>query len=134
MIPGFDQGWPIHPKVAGVPKEFPRRSEEEEQARRYWLTKVPKEEQALYRVYGFIHYDRILLIDDIGDAYHEPPHIIVDCTSGQGFFDDTRTVVENGGRSSRRVLFADDSKRVELFPEVMPKISDEEFHASLSST
>ena len=130
MISNFDQAWPLHPKVFGVPEHFPAKSDEEEAARRYWHCRVPKKEQAHYRVYGFIHYDRILLIDDLGDACHEPPHLIIDCGSGHGFFDDFRVAVEGDHRWSEQHFFPEDSKRTALFPKVMPKISDEEFYSA----
>jgi hypothetical protein len=133
IISKFDLGWPREPAVRFLPEGFPHRSEEEETARRYWLTKVPKTEQARYRLYGFIHYDRILIIDDIGDNYHEPPHVIVDCRTGRlGFFDDVRAIIETDDRRSSKRLFADEAKRQALFPKVLPTVTDEEFYAAIA--
>ena len=131
-IPDFDQAWIHHPRMLGVPGDFPGRSDKEETARRYWLTQVPKRERAHYRVLGFIQYDRILAVDDIGDHYHEPPHIIVDCANSKGFFgDDFRDIIVGEERWERQMLFADDSKRRALFPKVIPEMPDEEFHKAL---
>lgn len=134
IIPEFDQAWLHHPELAGVPKGQPKKLPGEENARRYWLTKVPNGERAHYRVFGFIHYDRILLVDDIGDSYHEPPHIIVDGANGRGFFDHFRAVIENNDRWQPRHVFADSSKRTQLFPQPIPEVSDEEFNAALRLT
>lgn len=39
FISDFDQSYVRHPRVVGVPREFPKVSDDEETARRYWLTR-----------------------------------------------------------------------------------------------
>jgi hypothetical protein len=72
-----------------------------------------------------------LLVDDLGDAYHEPPHVILDCAASQGFFDDVRPVIETDDEWAPRYFFADDAERVQLFPQIIPEVSNEEFDAAL---
>jgi hypothetical protein len=44
---------------------------------RYFYNVVPEDERAWLEIVGWIDYDDILLVDDLGDAFHEPPHVLV---------------------------------------------------------
>jgi hypothetical protein len=129
-IEEWDQAYVRHPALADGPTWATfHGSEEEEQARRYWYTKVPDDERAMYRVLGFVHYDRIALVDEIGDQWHEPPHLLLDCLTPDQLFNDFADVVES--RAERNFMVADQELRRPMFPETFPPISNEEFSAAL---
>ena len=127
----LDQGYPPHPEVAFGPTRRDKDYSLDERARRFWLTRVPKAERANYRVLGFIHYDRVVVIDEIGDRYNEPPHVLVDCMAPDHLFGDYRAVVESGYGFDLRRLFPEEAERRTLFPTTFPEISNEEFEAAL---
>ena len=49
---------------------------------------IPKENQAWYKEIQIISFDRILAVDEIGDAYNEPPHLLVEYREGGRPFED----------------------------------------------
>jgi len=131
QVEGVEVGYPRHPELAFGPGREDRDSDTEERARRFWLTRVPNLERAHARVMGLVHYDRVALIDEIGDRYNAAPHILVDCVRPDTLFDIQRTVIEGGGGWSHHMLFPENAERRSLFPKPLPDIPDGEFRAAI---
>lgn len=71
---------------------------------------------------GWIPLDDILLVDDLGDAFNEPPHILAMRDHRHSFFAHTRAFLQpdrdrNGGH-----LDPENLKRVKLFPDLIPDV------------
>jgi hypothetical protein len=128
----YDQGYLHHPQLYyGPQRHHAGEDDQEEQQRRFWLTKIPEQERAHLRTVGFVHYDRIVAIDDVGDRFHESPHLLLACSRPDELFDDLVDVVEQGYGYEHRLWHLCDIERASLFPEPLPAISSEEFSAAL---
>ncbi len=131
LIEEFEQGYPRHPRLAFGPE--PKPNEGEEKARRFWLTRVPARERATWRRIGFVHYDRILVIDEIGDRSNEPPHLLLECAEPNRLFDGMRDVIERGSAFDHSLMFPEDATRESYFPTELPEVTNEEFETALTS-
>lgn len=69
---------------------------------------------------GIISYDRILLCDELGDHYHEGPHLLVEYLNGQPFEGFMRWIEFNDNYLGQRLWTPDESKRLTLFPKPIP--------------
>ena len=127
----FDQEHLHHPELFAGPDRLQNADPAEEQARRYWLTQIPVSEQGHLRTIGFIHYDRVVVVDDIGDRYHPPPHVLVHCVTPDDLFDFSVTVLEQGYGYTHKLWHLDKMKRKVLFPTSIPDMTYEEFSAAL---
>jgi hypothetical protein len=80
-------------------------------------------------VVGRIPLDDILLVDDLGDAANDPPHLLVTRDHRHGFFTRVRqSLILNGDRSAEHIDPAA-LKRAKLYPD---PISDVEIPAGQS--
>jgi len=52
-----------------------------------WEGRVPEQNRVHIERLRFIHYDRILAVDEFGDAAHEGPHILVEFDGFEGPFE-----------------------------------------------
>lgn len=127
-----DTGYPRHPELVFGPERDDAADEAIEFARRYWLKRVPEIDRATLRQLGFVHYDRIVAVDEIGDAYHPGPHLLIDCVQPNVLFDDFRFVVETRGYAPRFV-FAEEETRRNHFPAPLPAVPDEEYFGKTPS-
>ena len=63
-----------------------------------------------------IHFDRIVLVDEIGDPYHEAPHLVVDFINNSPFENKTFTFLEGAERHhSHFINMPDTKKRIKVF-------------------
>ena len=122
-ILGAEIAWHMLPETALGPDR--RESDSVDGARRYWLVHVPTDERAKLRKIGYIRYDRIVLVDDIGDSWHAGPHLLLDCPDGE-LFDGHTWVVEDG---STRIVATKESRR-DYFPVPLPPVTDAEYQAA----
>jgi hypothetical protein len=128
----IDLGFPRHPELyGGMPERAEEALEREEQARRFWTTQVPDSEQAHLRILGFVHYDRIVALDDVGDRFHPPPHLLLACMRPNELFDDLVEVIEHGYGYSDKMWRVRELERARLFPSPVPQMTFEEFSAAL---
>lgn len=120
----------------GVPQHLQRWSVEEQQkqitreepVRRFYFARVPKLNQAHLYVLGLIPYDRILLVDEIGDVAYPGPHIVVDCTGFDWLFEGCRDRILQGyDFLSDPGFFPSAENRRPFFPEPLPAIPDDEY-------
>jgi len=131
VLEEFDQGFPRDPELyAGMPRRKEETLEREEQARRFWTARVPDSEQAYLRTLGFVHYDRVVALDDVGDRFHPPPHLLLACARPNELFDDLLEVIEQGYGDSHRMWRARDLTRAQLFPSPVT-MTPEEFFTEL---
>lgn len=101
---------------------------------RYFYNEIPQGERAWLEMAGWIPLDDILLVDDLGDAANDPPHLLVTRDHRHGFFTRVRrSLVLNGDRSDKYIDPAT-LKRAKLFPDPIPdvEIPDLEIPAGLS--
>lgn len=126
-----DAGWPQHPQVYGLDKQRADAWPLSEKLRRYWYANIPPENRALFLVYGFIHYDRILALDEIGDMYNQGPHIIIERQGARSPFDWSVKLLEyrNGRRREGPPL--SECERVDHLPKDVPDVKDEDFDAGI---
>jgi hypothetical protein len=93
-----------------------------EQRRRYFQNEVPKGERAWLEMVGWIPLDDILLVDDLGDAANDPPHLLVTRDHQHGFFTRVRAdLALNGDRPNDRIDPAA-LKRAKLYPDPIPDV------------
>jgi hypothetical protein len=77
-----------------------------------------------------VHYDQILLFDELGDVEHPGPHLLIDYSeSGDPFVKGWgyEYMTSHDGYQSR----SDPGKRISYFPKPVPDVR-EEYFASLS--
>ena len=118
---GCDFAFPAIPRIVGLRHLYDDRQQAISRYRRYWEQNVPQPNQAWLTVMRFIHYDRIIAVDEDGDLFHEGPHILVDFDPISGLFEsDVRWLLEQGTGLARREFLVDEHKRVSFFPEHIP--------------
>jgi hypothetical protein len=105
-----------------VDKMSPIEQERCRRLHRYFYNAVPKEERAWVNTVGWIPYDNILLVDDLGDAFNEPPHVLVTRDHEHGFFTHIRTYIEVDHSSGGDHIPVDDLRRVVHFPAEIPEV------------
>lgn len=88
---------------------------------RFFHNEIPESERAWLEVVGWIDYDDILLIDDLGDAFYEPPHVLVTRDHAYGFFAHTKPFIVPDRQHDEHLL-ADELKRARLFPDPIPDV------------
>lgn len=123
-----DDSWPQHPELVGIPKETPqslrnRRSDYWS----YWHEEVPDHKQAWLLELRFIPYERIIAVDEIGDAHHEPPHLLVDYhPNGSPFEDRVVKVIQPRAGHTSRVARVDNLKQIDYFPDDISSSEEDE--------
>lgn len=90
--------------------------------RRYVNWGMPQENRSQLVTIGLIHFDDIILVDDIGDALFEPPHVLATRNAPHGFFRYVRSFIEDGDQ----LLPTDELRRKKLFPDPIPAASPPE--------
>lgn len=102
--------------------KVPGRDEELcERVWRYFHNEIPEDERAWLEIVGWIDYDDILLVDDLGDAFNEPPHVLVN-RGIHGFFSHTRAFLQLDRNGSRDPYDPAELRRANLFPDPIPDV------------
>jgi len=83
--------------------------------------KLPDENQAWYEAIGLMHYDRIVLVDEIGDAWHQGPHILVEHIGDKGPFDLVTGEIQQWHGDANKRMRPTHQTRVRIFPSHMPE-------------
>jgi hypothetical protein len=89
---------------------------------RYFHNEVPKGERAWLEIVGLIPLDDILLVDDLGDAFNDPPHLLVTRDHRHGFFTDVRSYLVLDGDGSDEHIDPATLKRAKLYPDPIPDV------------
>jgi hypothetical protein len=96
IIEDYDDGFPFYPELYGLPEKFYQDLRENHwKAREIW-DKLSETNKGYYFEVRPIHFDRILLVDEIGDCYNPPPHIIVDYLNNSPFENRIIRYIESG--------------------------------------
>jgi Restriction endonuclease len=121
----MDDSWPHHPSLTGTPEEEENHSKNRNKYCRFWSEAIPKENQAWYKELRLIPFERILAVDEIGDAYHEPPHLLVEYREGGRPFEDrVIQIIESASSYDRRREVVGEGSRTEYFPEEIPELPE----------
>jgi hypothetical protein len=111
---------PSHPELFGLDGDAFDPEHLSQICRAYWERHVPALNQAWAIEIGIISYDRILLCDELGDHYHESPHLLVEYLDGQPFEGFMQWIEPNDRYSGQRLWTPDESKRITFFPKPIP--------------
>ena len=104
-------------------EKIPQRDEEQcDRLSRFFHNEIPETERGWLDVVGWIPLDDILLVDDLGDAFNEPPHILATRDHKYGFFAHTRAVLQLDRKTDDDHLDPSNLKRAELFPVPIPDV------------
>jgi hypothetical protein len=112
----------VLPYRNGFAKAPPRDEELCERLWRFYHNAIPPDERAWLEVVGWIPYDDILLVDDLGDAFNEPPHVLATRGHAHGFFAQTRSFLRGDRDMDSEPLDAAKLRRIKLFPEPIPDV------------
>jgi hypothetical protein len=112
-----------HVMRAHKPNDLEKHSQDAHRYWQYWNDRIPENNRAHFHVWQFIHYDRILAVDEFGDSYNEGPHLLVEFTPESGPFEPSwrHEFVEYGHHMLCDRLRPTKKNRVALFPEVIPE-------------
>jgi hypothetical protein len=129
-----DDGWPSYPNLYGMPDNWHWHRDRDKRQRyhRFWDEQVPKANRAWYNEIRIIPYERILAVDEIGDAVNEGPHLLVEYRQNGDPFEDGvfLRLIEAASGYSGRVVKALEESRVEYFPREMPELEIENLERS----
>jgi hypothetical protein len=93
----------------------------------YWYHQVPENNRATLKLLHFIHYDRILAVDEHGDRYNEGIHLLVEFDPEHGPFGPGEWRRVDFGRTYyRRNLQPSNDNRIRFFPDVIPELPPSE--------
>lgn len=92
----------------------------------YWSNRVPDTSKAHLVAFGRLPYDRILLVDELGDAENAGPHILINYLQGadlveQTFGPELYWSLRSARNYDNRSIAPEDSKRVAYFPKEIPE-------------
>lgn len=111
-----DLGFPYNPELYNFPQDLYQDIISKNRDAYSELEKIDEKFRGSYIIMRTIHFDRILLIDELGDNYNEAPHIIVDYINGSQFEDKIYKFIE-GDKPYSCELLKDPSleKRIKYF-------------------
>lgn len=112
----------VVPHRHGFEKVPPRDEELCDRLWRFFHNAIPEGERAWLEVVGWIPYDDILLVDDLGDAYNEPPHVLVERVHKFGFFAHQRSFIRLDRGIGDEILHPEDLRKARLFPTPIPDV------------
>lgn len=119
----FDKGWPRHPELVGLERES-RDEQENEMHSRWW--QLPERNRAALEIVGFVHYDRVLAVDELGDRFHQGPHLFIEFSEEEGPFDGYQDWVKYGADGSRNRIRPTKDSRGNFLPDVLPPLKQAE--------
>jgi len=97
-----------------------------ERAWTYCHNEVPVGQRGWLLHVGFLPIDEVLLVDDLGDAMNDPPHLLAERGRKHGYFTRTKLFLElerHGVRTAPRELMDTGSlTRARLFPDPIPDV------------
>lgn len=92
----------------------------------YWNHSVTEEHRAWALELRTIHYDRIIAIDELGDTYHDGPHLLVHFIGQYDPFEPgTWPILESSRPYFNTTVHPDKEKRVRIFPDPVPDQREE---------
>lgn len=112
----------VVPHRHGFEKVPPRDEELCDRLWRFFHNEIPVAERAWLEVIGWIPYDDILIVDDLGDAYNESPHVLVERVHRFGFFAHQRSFIQLDRDRESGILHPEELRRARLFPNPIPDV------------
>ncbi len=127
ILPHVNIGIPSHPVLFGIDRKLWNPDDKADIYNAYWNRHVPKENRAWAMELAFIHYDRIIAFDDIGDSYNEGPHLLVDYTFSGDLFERDKVCqfIESAEPYMGLQIRPDDKSRISFFPKEIPDEREE---------
>ncbi len=110
----------------GFEKAVRRDAEQCDRLWRFFYDAIPQDERGWLEIVGWIPMDDILIVDDLGDAFNGPPHILVTRDHRHGFFAHTRTFLQSDRDPDGDYLDPGDLKRTSLFPDPIPDVESKQ--------
>jgi hypothetical protein len=118
-----NDAWPNHPRLLDLQKDAGEDWQKRNRYWRYWDTIEPKASRAWYMELRFIPFGRILAVDEIGDTYHEPPHLLVEYREGNDPFEPkVIRLIESSNSYDNREIIAEEENRIKFFPDEIPEV------------
>lgn len=113
MIENLDLALRRYPNIWSLDEKFyDKYDRHHSEAYEKWNLVQPNN-QAFHIELKAIHFDRIVLVDEIGDAYHQPPHIVVDYINGSPFENKSHILLR--GTNPHNFLKPEEEKRIKYF-------------------
>jgi len=113
IIHNYDDSFPRYPEIMEYDYDSDSNVANRSHAYERWNTIDPVN-KAFFIEIRPVHFDRIVLVDELGDAFHEPPHLIVDFINDSPFEDRSFTVIE-GANSSQFIKTPNTNKKIKIF-------------------
>lgn len=115
IIESFDSSFPRYPEIMFYEYETQADDSYRIRALEKWDT-LDNNNKAYFFEVKPIHFDRIVLVDEIGDEYHEAPHLVVDYINNSPFENKSFTFLEGVEHYRPKVIETPDiNKRVKVF-------------------
>ncbi|SNR53869.1 restriction endonuclease [Lutibacter flavus] len=116
IIESYDDSFPNHLELDHLPVNYyDKNNEEYFKAYDIW-NKLDNRNKAYYFELQSIHFDRILVVDEIGDYYHnESPHLIVDFVNDSPFESKKYSFIESESNSSEYIKDPKNENRINIF-------------------
>ena len=112
-----------HPTLSGLSRNKIDPEDKCEIYRIYFERHIPEENRAWFEVIKFIHYDRILAIDELGDSRNEGVHLLVDYVDGNEPFEpnESFSIIRTAAKFSSFSSIRPEKKlRKTFFPKRIP--------------
>ena len=126
----FDMEKPSIHEIWGIRFDEWPHDEKAERFRECWNDELSDANRAWMVILGFVPYERILAVDDLGDAFNEGPHLIVEHRPGLGPFADFEgSLIRPASGYLNRAFRARKENRRKFLPKkpsVKPKKEDKE--------
>ncbi|MEJ7862730.1 MAG: hypothetical protein WKF90_13960 [Pyrinomonadaceae bacterium] len=85
----LNDAMPAHPELGGAKNLEINSRQNWSKYWEYWKNQIPNENQAWYLECRAVPFERVLAVDEIGDSWHEPPHLLVEYSENGIPFTDT---------------------------------------------
>ncbi len=111
-----------HQTIYGLSRNAFDPENKQEMYRIYWERNIPEQNRAWAMTLRFIHYDRILALDELGDSCNEGPHLLVDYVDANEPFEPNWTylIIRSTSRYSSYQIEPDKKLRKTFFPKEIP--------------
>jgi hypothetical protein len=120
ILSEYDDSPSSLPEIVGLKQRWWDPNNREHVYRDYWSNNIPEPNRAWGVVVRIIPYDRIIAIDEIGDIYHQGPHLLVEYgTDGQPFKPDIGYKFLESLHPFHRTMDESEGKRISYFPAKM---------------
>jgi len=124
VLPEYDDGIPLEPRIVGLELRWWDPNNCEQRYRDYCTKNIPEPNRAWAIELRIIPYDRIIVVDEIGDVYHQGPHLLIEYgVDGQPFKPNARRLFLESSYPFplKKTMDLGDGKRISWFPAEIPE-------------